>query len=344
MYYTDVRLHRLELLQTCFPVRGFFPFSVEITTRNFLEKAEAALLLLVAAALTVALAARLALLAAAAAVLLAGLAVLLARAARSTTFGHLYLLQRFLLRGGAGPKVDERTPGSRPSTMSQTQTILLLDTETNGLPKNRFAPVSEFTVWPAILQLSWAVYRVSPDGTMVQESSRDVGLSLAPEIPWDAGAAKIHGLSEVEGRHGSPVDATLSELAADLRRVDCVVVHNLAFDKPVIRAAGYAEASRSEANAHLRNLWPSKLKEYCTMRETTDIICIPPTAKQAAYNISKHKSPRLNELYQWLFGASYDVSGSALHSAKGDVHCLAECVGELLRRNLISFPLASNSQ
>ena len=76
-----------------------------------LEKAEAALLLLVAAALAVALAARLALLLAAAAVLLTGLAGVLARAAGSV-LGHLYLLQRFLLRGG-WPKVDERAPGSR---------------------------------------------------------------------------------------------------------------------------------------------------------------------------------------------------------------------------------------
>lgn len=206
-------------------------------------------------------------------------------------------------------------------------TILLLDTETNGLPKNRYAPISEPGLWPAILQLSWAVYTVTPEGIMTELESRDVGVSLAPEIPWDTGAAKIHGLSEYEGRNGTPALTVLTELAAALRRVSVVVAHNLAFDKPVIRAAAYAEG--------LRSLWPSDIKEFCSMRSTTDLVRIPPTAKQMEFNVSKYKSPRLSELYQWLFGAAYDVSGSALHSAKGDVHCLAECIGELLRRGLV---------
>jgi len=210
---------------------------------------------------------------------------------------------------------------------TMTKRILLLDTETNGLPKNRYAPISE-PGWPAILQLSWAIYSVEEDGRMIAEAKQDVGVSLDPAIPWDAGAAKIHGLSEYEGRHGTPAITVLTELAAALRTVDVVVAHNLEFDKPVIRAAAYTIG--------IRDLWPpqTQIKEFCTMRATTDIVCIPPTAKQAAYNISKYKSPRLSELFQWLFNASFDISGSVLHSAKGDVHCLAMCVGELLRRGL----------
>lgn len=218
--------------------------------------------------------------------------------------------------------------GAGVGTMSQTQTILLLDTETNGLPKNRYAPVSEFSAWPAILQLSWAVYRVNPDGHLDQLESRDIGVSLAPEIAWDTGAAKIHGLAEAEARYGTPAIDALTELAAALRRVNVVVAHNLDFDKSVIRAAGYSVG--------LRTLWPqADIREVCTMRATTDIVCIPPTAKQVACNMSKHKPPRLSELYEWLFGAAYDISGSNLHSAKGDVHCLAECLGELLRRKAL---------
>ena len=226
-------------------------------------------------------------------------------------------------------------PCHRVRTMSKT--ILLLDTETNGLPKNRYAPVAEFTNWPAILQLSWAIYRISPDGSMEELESRDVGVSLDPGISWDAGAAKIHGLSEYEGRNGTPASQALGDLADAIRRVDVIVAHNLDFDKSVIRAAGYAEAFKAPAADGLRALWPSRIKEFCSMRATTDIVCLPPTAKQTAYNISKYKSPRLSELHQWIFGTAYDISGSFLHSAKGDVHCLARCVGELLRRGLIKF-------
>ena len=294
-----------------------------------LEKAEAALLLLVAAALAVAaallLAARLALLAA----LLLALAVLAGDAGHATRLGHLYLILLFFIRGG-WQKLMNAAAGSGACTMSTR--ILLLDTETNGLPKNRYAPSSEPGVWPAILQLSWAIYRVEAGGSLIRQTSQDVGVSLDPGIPWDAGAAKIHGLSEYEGRNGTPAITVLTELAAALRTVDVVVAHNLDFDKSVIRAAGYAVG--------IRDLWPP-IKELCTMRASTDVVRLPPTAKQAAYNISQFKSPRLSELFEWLFNATFDISGSVLHSAKGDVHCLAMCVGELLRRGLLSLPSAS---
>jgi peptidoglycan/LPS O-acetylase OafA/YrhL len=83
---------------------------LHIYIRIRLKEAEAALLLLIAAAL----AARLALLLAALAALLAGslaaLVVAAAAAGHATGFGHLYLLRRFLFGCTARPKVDERSP------------------------------------------------------------------------------------------------------------------------------------------------------------------------------------------------------------------------------------------
>jgi DNA polymerase III epsilon subunit-like protein len=206
-------------------------------------------------------------------------------------------------------------------------TILLLDTETNGLPKNRFAPPSEFDAYPAILQLSWAIYRV--DGLrLTPVRSRDIGIALDPAIPWDTGAAKIHGLCEAEARRGTPSADALTELALALHTVDVVVAHNLAFDKPVIRAAGYRTGV-----AELRQLWPTTIKEFCTMKATRDLVQIPATAAQAKYaELGQFKAPRLNELYAWLYGHVYDISGATLHSAKSDTHCLAQCITGLLRK------------
>jgi len=205
-------------------------------------------------------------------------------------------------------------------------TILLLDTETNGLPKNRFAPPSEFDAYPAILQLSWAIYRVE-GMRLTSVSSRDIGVALDPEISWDTGAAKIHGLTEIEARHGTPAADALTDLAAALRTVDVVVAHNLAFDKPVIRAAGYRTGV-----TELRQLWPT-IKEFCTMKATRDLVQIPATVAQAKYaELGQFKAPRLNELYTWLYGHVYDISGATLHSAKSDTHCLAQCITGLLRK------------
>lgn len=209
-----------------------------------------------------------------------------------------------------------------------TLTILLLDTETNGLPKNRYAPPSAFDAYPAILQLSWAIYTVDRK-RLTPITSRDIGVRLDPSATWDAGAAKIHGLTEVEARHGTPALDALHELSAALREVDVVVAHNLAFDKPVIRAAGYAVG--------LRDLWPTTLKEFCTMKECRDLVKLPATAAQAKYaDLGPYKAPRLNELYTWLYGHVYDISGAVLHTAKSDTHCLAQCIAGLLRKGYLA--------
>jgi DNA polymerase III epsilon subunit-like protein len=203
--------------------------------------------------------------------------------------------------------------------------ILLLDTETNGLPKNRYAPVSDFANFPAILQLSWAIYT---DG-LTHLESKDYGLALPPDVPWNTGAAAVHGISEVEARHGVAAATALRELAVALRSVDLVVAHNLAFDKEIIRAAGYREG--------IRDLWPT-VRELCTMRATTAIVKLPATAKQAQYpELGPYKAPRLNELYTWLYGRVYDMSGVVLHTAATDVQCLAECLRVLIHRGLLTL-------
>lgn len=208
--------------------------------------------------------------------------------------------------------------------------ILLLDTETNGLPKNRYAPAAQWDMWPAILQLSWAVYRV--DGrTMMPESKRDIGVALHPSIAWDAGAAAVHEISEAEARRGTSAAVALGELAAALRSVDVVVAHNLSFDKPVIRAAAYAEADRG-GSAELRAIWPAGIGEFCTMQSSRDLVRIPSPSPEAR---NPYKVPRLGELYEWLYGHVYDISGGTMHTARSDTHCLAHCLMMLLRRGLV---------
>lgn len=202
--------------------------------------------------------------------------------------------------------------------------ILLLDTETNGLPKNRFAPIAEPGNWPAILQLSWAVYTVA--GTTVQRiESRDIGLALNPAIPWDTGAAAIHGLSEAEARRGTVPAIAFTELREALRRVDVVIAHNLSFDKPVIRAAAYVES--------IRDVWPTDIQELCTMKEMQPILRL--VSPYYGVGSGKFKAPNLNELYEWLYGHRYDISGSVLHTAQSDTHCLEQCVKGLLRRGIL---------
>jgi DNA polymerase III epsilon subunit-like protein len=210
--------------------------------------------------------------------------------------------------------------------------IILLDTETNGLPKNRYAPASEPGNWPAILQLSWTEFTVTGDSRGLQQvATRNVGLALDPSIPWDAGAAAIHGVSEAEARRGTPPAVALLELGEALRRCDVVVAHNMSFDKPVIRAAAYAEWLKGGGEA-LRSIWPDEIQEFCTMVSTRDIVRIPSSYKPET---GRFKVPKLNELYTWLYGHPYDISGATLHSSVSDTHCLEQCMRMMLRRRIV---------
>jgi DNA polymerase III epsilon subunit-like protein len=205
---------------------------------------------------------------------------------------------------------------------------ILLDTETNGLPKNKFAPVSTAGAWPAILQLSWLIYDIN-GRTMTKIGGHDVGIALDAKVPWDTGAAAIHGISEAEARFGTPVVEAMSALRKELEAADVIIAHNLAFDKPVICASAYS--------AGLRDFWPTGKQEFCTMAATRNLVCIPspshaPGSDPTKRAIHAFKAPRLNELYAWLYGHVYDISGASLHSAKSDTHCLSQCLAGLLRK------------
>jgi DNA polymerase III epsilon subunit-like protein len=210
--------------------------------------------------------------------------------------------------------------------------LLLIDTETNGLPKNRYAPIADSGMWPAILQLSWKVCQLE-GRTLTTLDSRDIGLALDRAVQWDTGAATIHGLEEAECRYGTAPAEAFTELRKVLKSVDCVVAHNLAFDKPVLRAAAWAVG--------IKDLWPAGITDFCTMRATQDLVRLP--SPYYGPDSGKFKAPRLNELYTWLYGHVYDISGAVLHTAKSDTHCLYHCLLGLLKKGYLESGVDSLS-
>jgi DNA polymerase-3 subunit epsilon len=223
--------------------------------------------------------------------------------------------------------------------------ILFVDTETNGLPKNRYAPPAEHDAWPAILQLSWILCTLSDDGTFTLVDTQDHKLALPPEIPWDAGAGAIHRISEAAARSAPDAGIALTRFAHAIQTCNVVVAHNLSFDKAVIRAAGHRAAAQQQrapqggaAGKHaslspLRFLWPTDIQDFCTMMETRNVVRIPSPSPEARHPF---KVPRLSELYTFLYGKAYDVSGAEFHNAMCDVDCLVQCFWGLVERGWIS--------
>lgn len=200
--------------------------------------------------------------------------------------------------------------------------LLFLDSETNGLPTNRYAPFTASECWPRLVQLSWLVVDTATWNTL---EKHDYLVKTGAE--WNADAQRVHRIPEtLVNRFGLPPAEVIGYLATSIKAVDTIVCHNLAFDKAVV----LAEAQRlyeSGAGIKPKELWSKP--DFCTMVATKTFCAVPFASGQG------FKFPKLNELYQATFGRAYDISGADLHDAANDASCLVSCVKELCSRGLL---------
>lgn len=189
-------------------------------------------------------------------------------------------------------------------------TLLILDTETAGLPGDYTAPYTDTANWPRLVQVAWALYLgrelvvgrsrlVRPDGF---------------EIP--AAATAIHGITTAQAlAEGLPLADVLKEVADAVTAVATLAGHNLPFDEAVLSAEYHRAGQPAPFTArHAR---------IDTMRLTTNLVKLP-----AKYG---YKWPKLTELHTWLFGQ--DFAGA--HGAAADTAACAACLFALAERRLL---------
>jgi len=200
------------------------------------------------------------------------------------------------------------------------QKLLFVDTETNGLPKNRFAPYTAVDCWPEIIQISWQIV----DGTTWETLSESDSF-IKPKGMWSKDAERVHQIPEtIVAKFGKEHIDVFSKFNEDLAQCDYVISHNMMFDKTVIMC----EIQRlwESGNKTLKPgvFWKKGIRDICTMNTTKEFCGVTfPNSKDFKY-------PKLNELYLKLFGKVYDISGATLHNAKHDVSCLVMCLKELI--------------
>jgi DNA polymerase III epsilon subunit-like protein len=175
--------------------------------------------------------------------------------------------------------------------------ILVLDTETTGLPPRE--PLSQHNLpnWPSIVQCSFVVVDTETDKTT------EYDFIIAVESV--KGSNVFHGITDRRSKiMGYMFKDVYKILSLVLMTVDLVVGHNLQFDLNVIQA----DCMRHD----LPVLKPPA--KYCTMRETTAMCNI----KMPHGGI---KFPKLIELVQFLFHE--DPRG--LHNSLIDVYACLCC-------------------
>lgn len=198
--------------------------------------------------------------------------------------------------------------------------VIFLDTETNGLPQNRYAPYTSTEMWPHVIQISWQLVDTNTWNVIKEEDH-----FLKPRAAWNADAERIHQIPEsIATKFGREPLEVFRKLHTDLLTCNAIIAHNMAFDKTVIMSELQRLYINKTYDISPVQFW-NKLNEVCTMVKTKQYCGLK-------FKDGKDlKFPRLNELYLKLFGSEYDISGADLHNAKHDVGCLVMCVKELVK-------------
>ncbi len=190
------------------------------------------------------------------------------------------------------------------------QPHLFFDTETTGVPKDYKAPSYDTRNWPRLVQLAWIL--TDDKGHLIYSRN----LIIKPDgfdIPSEA--VIVHGISTQKALEaGIPLKEVIEQFQIALNVAECIVGHNVAFDKKIVGA--------EMIRLGLKDIMDSK-KSHCTMQSSIDFCKIP-----GKYG---YKYPKLQELYKKLFGIEFDNA----HNAMSDIEATEKCFWELRKRKLI---------
>ncbi|WP_161531611.1 DNA polymerase III subunit alpha [Riemerella anatipestifer] len=189
---------------------------------------------------------------------------------------------------------------------------LIFDTETTGLPKNFNAPLSDSDNWPRMVQIAWQLH--DEEGNLVENQD----YIIKPEgydIPFNA--TRIHGIStKMAHEQGRDLVEVLEEFKEVLKKTKIVAGHNIEFDYNIVGAEFYRKSIENVLE---------KIPSADTMALGTDY------CQLGGGRNGKYKPPKLEELYEKLYGEKFDEA----HNAAADVNATAQVFFEMMRVGII---------
>jgi len=188
---------------------------------------------------------------------------------------------------------------------------LFFDAETNGLPKDWKAPVTDFNNWPRLLQLAYSIY--DSEGNKV----KDYNFYIKPEgfDTIDPKSALVNKITmEMLNELGIDLETALTQFHKDVDKSEFLIAHNISFDESVVGCEFLRKG--------FKNIIEEK-NRICTMLTTIDYCKI-----KGPYG---NKWPKLSELHKKLFGVDFEDA----HDASADNAVTAKCFFELIKNELI---------
>jgi DNA polymerase III epsilon subunit-like protein len=188
--------------------------------------------------------------------------------------------------------------------------LLILDTETTGLPRKMVSALTQAENWPHIVSISWIV--MESDTNKVLEKKTYIIKPNGWIIPQES--INIHGITQ---DFAEKYGADLGDIMKGFLEIDydMMIAHNLNFDENVIVNAIRWDTNRPDFTGF------QKLKG-CTMNLGRNICKLPFTYTTPFKR--GYKSPKLSELYEYVFHEKPDTS--SLHGSAYDTKILCECI------------------
>ncbi len=199
--------------------------------------------------------------------------------------------------------------------------FLIFDTETTGLPQNFNAPISDSQNWPRMVQIAWQLH--DRNGNLIENQD----YIIKPEgydIPFNA--TRIHGIStKMAHEMGRDLGEVLLEFQQVLERAQVVAGHNIDFDYKI-------------AGAEFFRLGISNSLQEIPAADT--MVLGTPYCQLGGGKNGRYKSPKLEELYEKLYGSKFDEA----HNAAADVNATAQVFFEMIRIGLVPAELLRISE
>jgi DNA polymerase-3 subunit epsilon len=182
--------------------------------------------------------------------------------------------------------------------------VLVYDTETSDLVQTKLPP--SHPSQPHLVQLGLLLL---DSETRLEHAVVDVLVQLPPGAAITAGAQRSHGITlQLAQQFGVSLEFAVGSFL-NLRRIaDVLVGHNEEYDRLVLAAALH-RTKRTPSH-------PGPEQRFCTMRESTDIIQLPPTQKMVRAGFNKFKPPSLTEAHVHFFGTAFDKAHRAIEDCR----------------------------
>lgn len=230
------------------------------------------------------------------------------------------LLSALQFQLGGNAAVSSSTSGLavdyHQSLSPNSDNVLIIDTETNGLPLDHNKDFHHTNNWPRLLQLSWMVCKKLNTEPLISYTWHQLFLlkrdtrNIRPfNFDLDQDSTLIHGITKdflLEA--GDELKTVLLDFLDIAAKCDTIIGHNIDFDLNVIKCE-MKRCGISETTV-LEN------KSYCTMKNSKDHCEIgePP-----------YKYPSLSETYNHFFNKQIGID----HNSVFDAFITMKCYNKL---------------